>query len=391
MKKTHWALAIGGSLCAFGLLLGAAALALNGFDFMRTVTTVKYEQKTAAYEPALLEGIDVAAEDMKIVVSPSPDGQVHLTYWESAADIVTVGVNNGRLEFRHNTEESWIDNFIHGFWNGLSRLRHYIEVKIPSDYTGSLLVSNDNAALSASGLSALSGASFYAKNASLELTDITSPGALTAETTNGSLSLDRVSAGSARITNTNARIRLIDTHLGDTVLQTDNGSVLLSSVSVGSLTAKTKNASFDAESLTGTGRVELETTNGSLSAIDVKTAGDLSLKSKNGNVRATNCSSAALTAGTSNGKIDLSRCKAERIQAETSNSAHEFDRLESLDITLSSSNGGIRGSVLGREEDYVIVTRTTNGSSNITDRVGDLPGRLNISTTNASIRVTFES
>ena len=24
MKKTHWALAIGGSLCAFGLLLGAA-------------------------------------------------------------------------------------------------------------------------------------------------------------------------------------------------------------------------------------------------------------------------------------------------------------------------------------------------------------------------------
>lgn len=108
-------------------------------------------------------------------------------------------------------------------------------------------------------------------------------------------------------------------------------------------------------------------------------------------MRATNCSSAALTAGTSNGKIDLSRCKADRIQAETSNSALEFDRLESLDITLSSSNGGIRGSVLGREEDYVIVTRTTNGSSNITDRVGDLPGRLNISTTNASIRVTFES
>ncbi len=391
MKKIHWALITGGALCVFGLLLGAAALAINGFDFMRTVTTMKYEQKTAAYETALLEGIDIAAEDMKIVVSPSSDGQVHLSYWESAADVVTLGVNNGRLEFRHSTEESWLDNLIHGFWNSLSRLRHYIEVKIPSDYTGALLVSNDNASLSASGLSALSTASFQAKNASLELSDITSLGALTAETTNGSLSLDRVSAGSARVTNTNARIRLIDTHLGDTVLQTDNGSVLLSSVTVGSLTAKTKNASFDAESLTGTGRVELETTNGSLTAIDVKTGGDLSLKSKNGSVRATNCSSAALIAGTSNGKVDLSRCKADRVEGETSNSALEFERLESLDITLSSSNGDVKGSVLGREEDYVIVTRTTNGSSNVTDRVGDLPGRLNISTTNASIRVSFES
>ena len=67
----------------------------------------------------------------------------------------------------------------------------------------------------------------------------------------------------------------------------------------------------------------------------------------------------------------------------------EIDRLDSRDITLISSNGGIRGSVLGQEADYVIAALTTNGSNNLTDRVGDLPGRLTVRTTNASIHVTF--
>ena len=137
------------------------------------------------------------------------------------------------------------------------------------------------------------------------------------------------------------------------------------------------------------GRVELETTNASLTAIDVQSAGDLSLRSKNGSVRATNCSASAFFAGTTNAKVDLARCKAAQVQAETSNGSVEIDWLDSRDITLISSNGGIRGSVLGQEADYVIAALTTNGSNNLTDRMGDLPGRLTVRTTNASIHVTF--
>ena len=214
-------------------------------------------------------------------------------------------------------------------------------------------------------------------------------GGLTAETTNAPLSLDRVRGGTARITNANARIRVSDTQLLDTVLQTDNGSVLLHNLTVRSLTAKNKNASLEAEALAAVGRVELETTNASLTAIDVQSAGDLSLRSKNGSVRATNCSASAFFAGTTNAKVDLARCKAAQVQAETSNGSVEIDRLDSRDITLISSNGGIRGSVLGQEADYVIAALTTNGSNNLTDRVGDLPGRLTVRTTNASIHVTF--
>ncbi len=389
MKKLSLALITGGALCAFGVLLGGAALAMTGFEFSKVVTTMKYENKTAAYEPSLLAGIEIAAEDLKVVVSPSPDEQVHLSYWESALDATTIEVDGGMLRFRHTVSDSWLDNFIHGFWSSFARYRHVIEIKIPASFAGSLSVTNENAALEASGLAALSSAAFRSKNGSLELTDILCLGGLTAETTNAPLSLDRVRGGTARITNTNARIRVSDTQLLDTVLQTDNGSVLLHNLTVRSLTAKNKNASLEAEALAAVGRVELETTNASLTAIDVQSAGDLSLRSKNGSVRATNCSASAFFAGTTNAKVDLARCKAAQVQAETSNGSVEIDRLDSRDITLISSNGGIRGSVLGQEADYVIAALTTNGSNNLTDRVGDLPGRLTVRTTNASIHVTF--
>lgn len=65
MKKIHIALLIGGILCAASLVLGGVALALTGFDFYRTVSTMTYQQKTAAYEPSLLDSIDIAAEDLK--------------------------------------------------------------------------------------------------------------------------------------------------------------------------------------------------------------------------------------------------------------------------------------------------------------------------------------
>ena len=43
MKKLSLALITGGALCAFGVLLGGAALAMTGFEFSKVVTTMKYE------------------------------------------------------------------------------------------------------------------------------------------------------------------------------------------------------------------------------------------------------------------------------------------------------------------------------------------------------------
>lgn len=389
MKKIPIALLTGGILCAASLVIGGTALALNKFDFYRTVTTMTYEQKTAAYEPSLLNGIDLSAENLKVTVSPSADGQVHLSYWESEVDTVALNVEDSVLLFRHTAQESWLDNLLRGFWSSFSRYRHVIEIQIPADWAGNLTVTNQNAAVEASGLTALSSALVRSKNAAVTLTDIGCRGSLEAGTTNASLSLDRVTAGSARITDTNARIRLTDARLGDTVLQTDNGAVVLHTVEVGSLTAKTKNAALEAAAVTGTGPLILETTNGTLTAMDVSTGGELSLQSKNGGLRVTDCQSAVLLAGTTNGRIVLTRCRAGRVQAGTSNATVELERLDSADIALTSSNGGIKGSVIGREEDYIITARTTNGSSNLTDRVGDLPGRLSLQTTNASIHITF--
>ena len=163
MKKLSLALITGGALCAFGVLLGGAALAMTSFEFSKVVTTMKYENKTAAYEPSLLAGIEIAAEDLKVVVSPSPDEQVHLSYWESALDATTIEVDGGMLRFRHTVSDSWLDNFIHGFWSSFARYRHVIEIKIPASFAGSLSVTNENAALEASGLTALSSAAFRSK------------------------------------------------------------------------------------------------------------------------------------------------------------------------------------------------------------------------------------
>lgn len=389
MKKLSLALITGGALCAFGVLLGGAALAVTGFEFSKVVTTMKYENKTAAYEPSLLAGIEIAAEDLKVVVSPSPDEQVHLSYWESALDATTIEVDGRyapvpphRFGLLAGQFHPWVLEQLRAVPPRHRNQNPGLLCGIPlgderKRRAGS--VRPDGALLRRLPLQKwFAGAHGYPLPGRADGRDHQRP------------SLPRPGPRrNGRITNTNARIRVSDTQLLDTVLQTDNGSVLLHNLTVRSLTAKNKNASLEAEALAAVGRVELETTNASLTAIDVQSAGDLSLRSKNGSVRATNCSASAFFAGTTNAKVDLARCKAAQVQAETSNGSVEIDRLDSRDITLISSNGGIRGSVLGQEADYVIAALTTNGSNNLTDRVGDLPGRLTVRTTNASIHVTF--
>lgn len=329
---TRWLLVIAAALCGIGVLLCGISMALSGFDFFKATSAIDYKEETMNYDAALFDSIQLSAEDQKIVIRPSSDGQIHISYWESDNDLYQVSTEGGVLDFRHKTKTKWYNNFLYGWFSGISKqVAHGIQVSLPADYAGRLSAEDRNATLDMDGFSRLAGCSLTTTNGSIRANNVTAR-EWTAKTTNSSIHASRVSAGRVEASSTNGRISLEEVR------------------SSGELTAKTTNSSlvFD--------RVEADMVN----------------------------------ATSSNGSVNLGEITAATsLRAGTTNSSVKADRIHCPDITLTSTNGSIKGQVAAPQDQYRIAASTTNGSNNLENQIGDLPYRLTAQTTNSSIHLEF--
>ena len=91
------------------------------------------------------------------------------------------------------------------------------------------------------------------------------------------------------------------------------------------------------------------------------------------------------------GVIKLERVDAggEIFAKNTSGGVH-FDSLKAAgNLTFESNSGSVKGSIVGKESDYSILSKTTSGGNNLTDsRTGSK--ELNAKTTSGSIKITLE-
>lgn len=330
--STRWLLVIAASLCGIGVLLCGISLALSGFDFFKATSAIDYKEKAMSYDAALFDSIQLSAEDQKIVIRPSSDGQVHISYWESDNDIYEVSTEGGVLDFRHKTKTKWYDSFFYGWFSGLTKqMTQGIQVSLPGDYAGRLSASDRNAALDMDGFSSLAGCS----------------------------------------------------------LSTTNGSIRANNVTAWEWTAKTTNSSIHASRVSA-GRVEAASTNGRISLEEVRSAGELTVKTTNAGISFDRVEADVVSAATSNGSVNLGEITAAAsLRAGTTNSSVKADRLHCPDITLTSTNGSIKGKVAALRDQYRIAASTTNGSNSLENQTGDLPYRLTAQTTNGSINLEF--
>ena len=177
------------------------------------------------------------------------------------------------------------------------------------------------------------------------------------------------------------------------------------------LFVRDSNAAIQAEGLCALGEVELSTSNGKLRLENIQ-ARKLTLSTSNSKLLLSDVQTEqGLRAVTSNAHAQAERVRAgedavistsnarltaqavaagHRLSLTTSNGKIEVGSLAAQEISLATSNAVICGVLPGRQADWAIDSRTSNGSSSLPKfQAGAKP--LSVHTSNASIRLEFEA
>ena len=164
----------------------------------------------------------------------------------------------------------------------------------------------------------------------------------------------------------------------DLELETENGSLYVSDLpEVTTLDLTSTNGNIDVSNLPGLDALDAVTTNGEISLTNVAVTGTIDLL-------------------TANGTIDMDEVSAPTILANTSNGQVLGTGVTADDVTGHSVNGDVELEIHGELSDYYVKLGTVNGSMYIDDvKVTqnayntNLPNKLDLSTTNGSVRLNF--
>ncbi len=159
---------------------------------------------------------------------------------------------------------------------------------------------------------------------------------------------------------------------GDLRIETSNARIELRSAirQGGSIFCRTSNGRIEYDDLSAS-HIELTTGNGRVTGKNLTSAGNAFLKTSNGPFHLGNMTAEEISLSTSNGRIALEHGDARR-------------------ITLSTSNGNVRAHLAGNIREYGIESSTSHGDNTLPSNMSGGERKLNVSTSNGSINVTFD-
>ena len=169
----------------------------------------------------------------------------------------------------------------------------------------------------------------------------------------------------------NSRIEATDLSCMNLNCASSNGRLVLNHVrSRQTLTCKTSNARIEGHNVQSGGALQCTTSNGRIEAHELKSDRDLILTTSNGGILAEGCTAQGeLRLTTSNGRLETWRC-------------------DGAAVNLKTSNSSIRGELPGRQSDWAIESRTSNGKNSLPkQQPGGKP--LTAHTINGSIDLRF--
>lgn len=151
----------------------------------------------------------------------------------------------------------------------------------------------------------------------------------------------------------------------------------------------TQNGSVSTEVPLSAGSFRAETDNGKITVKNLSVVGDAVFKSDNGKVSVEKVvCGGKLSAETDNGAVSASNASASEIYLETDNGAVDVYSLNAETITLLSDNGSIKGSISGRQEDFLIAAKTNLGHCNLRN-TSTGSKKLTVKTDCGSIDISF--
>lgn len=314
------------ALMALGVIISICGLAMIGFDVRKLGSHEPYEDKH--YDAQELNtSLVVEDEDVDFEILPSTDEYMHFDYSENSEEYYEITESNNTLSIIKKTSYDWTDYILN--WNYES-IELIVYVPAGVNVTASIDISNGDIDIS-----------------NIKATSII------AETENGHVDLENVNV------------------INDVELDSENGKIVLTDVTAKSILGETSN-----------GGVKLE---------NVITSGNTTVSTKNGSISCTEVDSLNFKGTTSNGKITFKNVTAiEEVYGKTSNNSISIEAVSvGTRLYLKSGNGSISGTVIGSLEDFSFDCDTDNGSCNLPTNLGNGSKKMEISTNNGSIKITF--
>lgn len=295
--------------------------------------------------------LNLTAEDTRVVIEPrqEPDFRIEFTP-NPERDIVESEEQDGVWYFRHKIKKRPFRNFF-GFFRQSDAV---ITIQVPTSFMGTLLIQTSNAKINCASIQGLP-----------QISLITTNGQIEAENS----SMDQLFC---KTTNSNITLRnLQPIHTGTLEAVTSNGQIHASDLRFEEIQGKTSNASVRLTQITS-------------KQLDIRTS--------NGRIDATNCfAQSQISLATSNSSVKVEDLTADTLTITSSNGTLHVQNLSGNQITLSTTNSSIIGTVRGDMREYATESSTTNGSSNIPNlHYPDQTKHFTATTTNGKIQVEFQ-
>lgn len=217
-------------------------------------------------------------------------------------------------------------------------------------------------------------------------------GKLDVKSSSGSVRLEDLSLECADVVNTSGSVKISKCDVRDDInVKNSSGSISFSDVTGADITANNTSGGIRMENVKSSGKVQAESSSGSVRFTNVKAEDDLLGKATSGSIKLEKVSCDDLTLKSNSGSIHLNDVKAEgSFEAKNSSGGIHFDALEvGKDISMSATSGSVRGTLIGSEDDYSIISKTTSGGNNLTDSRNGSKS-LDVNTTSGSINIKFD-
>lgn len=187
----------------------------------------------------------------------------------------------------------------------------------------------------------------------------------------------------------NAKITATALTINNLYLKTSNANIYVSGDFTNDLYCKTSNAKIVSENITAC-NITFDTNNGSCSAETIISK-SLSINTSNASINVTNINSDFVNLKTSNSSINLGNIIAKNsFYAKTSNGRIHTKGITSNKIEFYSSNGSISSIIAGKDNEFTIQSKTSNGNNNLLG-YGNSAANKSISayTSNGKISINF--
>ena len=278
MKK--W-LMTGAVVLAAGVMLFAIPFAMTGFQIDALNTVQPYEQKSVTFSGEI-HSITVEDAGGKIVLGPSTDGKLHVTYGENDKDRyeITPGPD---FVIRRVTHYEWYDHIFQ-----IDFQERVLTMLIPEGMTGDIVVRDSNGVIQAKDLSV---------------------GHLSLTTSNGAVEVERIAASSLEVETSNGPIHLTEIKAKGSVSGiTRNGTITYQQVEGTDIDADTSNGRVELTNVGAKSKLTADSSNGAIKLSDAKAGEQIRLKTSNGAIQGTLAGRTidyTITSKTSNGANNL--------------------------------------------------------------------------------------